>query len=209
MENLIIYGAGGFGRETSLLLHQINLNSPRWNVIGYCDDGKSVGEKIGHLIVLGGMSYLNNYADGINVVIAIADPSTREKIRKGLINPKLKFPPIVHPATIIDTSCSIGEGCIICAGVIVTIDVSIKSFSIVNLSCTVGHDSQLSDFTSLMPAANISGNVSIGRGSYVGAGAILLQGISVGEYTVVGAGSVVTRSFENHKRIMGVPARSI
>jgi sugar O-acyltransferase (sialic acid O-acetyltransferase NeuD family) len=209
MKNIVIYGAGGFGRETSLLLHQINLQSHEWNVIGYCDDGKHAGEKVEHLPVLGGMDYLNAFDEELNVVIAIADPITRENIQRKLHNNNLKFPKLTHPSVFISENCSTGEGSVICSGVIMTVDVHIKSFSIVNLKCTLGHDSVINDFAALMPAVNISGNVSIGRGVYVGAGAVLLQGISVGDYSVVGAGAVVNKSFESNKRIMGVPARAI
>lgn len=209
MKNVVIYGAGGFGRETSLFLQQINLNSPQWNILGYCDDGKTPGEKIDRFSVLGGMNYLNACKEELNVVIAIADPGTREKIKTQLINPHLRFPALIHPSVFVAENCSVGEGSIICAGVFMTVNVHIGSFAIVNLKCTLGHDCILESFSSLMPAVNISGNVAIGRGVYVGAGAILLQGISVGEYSVVGAGAVVNRSFESEKRIMGVPARAI
>ena len=209
MKNIVIYGAGGFGRETSLFLHQINLQSHQWNVIGYCDDGKRAGEKVDRLPVVGAMDYLNSFDEELYVVIAIADPVTRENIRKKLTNSNLKFPSLIHPSVFLNENCSVGEGSIICSGVIITVNVHIKNFSIVNLKCTLGHDCVIDDFAALMPAVNISGNVSIGKGVYIGAGAVLLQGISVGDYSVVGAGAVVNKSFENNKRIMGVPARSI
>lgn len=209
MKNIVIYGAGGFGRETSLLLHQINLQSPQWNVVGYCDDGKSLGEKVDLLPVVGGLDFLNSLDEELAVVIAIADPVTRENIRKKLVNANLKFPKLIHPSVFVNEDCSVGEGSVICSGVIMTVNVHIKEFSIINLKCTLGHDSVINDFAALMPAVNVSGNVSIGRGVYVGANAVLLQGISVGDYSLVGAGAVVNKSFENNKRIMGVPARAI
>jgi len=209
MKNIVIYGAGGFGRETSLLLHQINLHSPRWNVIGYCDDGKEVGEMIDVYNVLGGMDYLSAFDEELHVVIAIADPVIRENIRKKLGNNKLKFPALIHPSVFVSENCSVGEGSVICSGVIMTVDVHVKNFSIINLKCTLGHDCYIDDFAALMPAVNVSGNVSIGKGVYIGAGAVLLQGISIGDYSVVGAGAVVNKSFENNKRIIGVPARAI
>ncbi|GHN02857.1 serine O-acetyltransferase [Cytophagales bacterium WSM2-2] len=209
MKKLVIYGAGGFGRETYWLITQINALLKQWEVIGYCDDGKRAGEKVDEAFVLGGMSYLNESNEDLNVVLAIADPKIRENIRGKLTNSKLCFPAIVHPSVRINDSCSVGEGSIVCAAVLMTVSVHIRPFSIVNLCCTLGHDCELGDFSSLMPAANISGNVKIGKAAYVGAGATLLQGISIGNYTTIGAGSVVTKSFEGNKRIAGVPARSI
>jgi len=209
MKNIVIYGAGGFGRETSLLIDQINRQSSRWNVLGFCDDGKSKREVIDRLPVLGGMDYLKEVREDLSVVVAIADPGVREKIKQQLTNSKLDFPTLIHPSVAVSESCSVGEGSIICADVVMTVNVNIHSFAIVNLKCTLGHDCVLEDYSSLMPAVNISGNVRLGRGVYVGAGAILLQGVSIGERSLVGAGAVVNKSFDNEKRIMGVPARAI
>lgn len=209
MNDLVIYGAGGFGRETALLIEQINTHRPQWNVLGYCDDGKTAGEKVGAVDILGGMERLNDVREELNVVIAIADPGIREQIKNNLSNSFLRFPTLVHPSVKLNGTCQIGEGSILCAGSIVTVDVTIGAFAIVNLNCTLGHDCILKDFTSLMPAVNVSGSVRIGRSSYIGAGAILLQGITIGDYSLVGAGAVVNKSFDNHKKIMGVPARAI
>jgi len=209
MRNIVIYGAGGFGRETSLLIEQINSRSTCWSLIGYCDDAKKPGEKVDNLPILGGVSYLSSYQEELDVVVAIADPTIRAKLIGQLINPVLRFPSVIHPSVFINEGCEIEEGSIICAGVIMTVVVRIKSFSIVNLCCTLGHDCVLGNFSSLMPAVNISGNVVVGNGVYIGAGAILLQGVSIGDGCVVGAGSVVTKSFENNRRIIGIPARGM
>jgi sugar O-acyltransferase (sialic acid O-acetyltransferase NeuD family) len=209
MRNIVIYGAGGFGRETALLMDQINHQSARWNVLGFCDDGKSKDELINNLPVLGGMDFLKEQREELSVVIAIADPAVREKIRQELNNSKLDFPALVHPSVAISETCNIGEGSIICSDVVMTVNVTIGSFTIVNLKCTLGHDCVLESFSSLMPAVNISGNVRLGKGVYVGAGAILLQGVSIGDRSLIGAGAVVNKSFEREKRIMGVPARAI
>ena len=38
MKNIVIVGAGGVGREVSLIIQQINMLEPTWNLIGYIDD---------------------------------------------------------------------------------------------------------------------------------------------------------------------------
>lgn len=55
----------------------------------------------------------------------------------------------------------------------------------------------------------ISKDVVIGNGCWLGAGSIILPGIVIGEKTVVAAGAVVTKSFNSHQVIGGVPARII
>lgn len=53
----------------------------------------------------------------------------------------------------------------------------------------------------------IEGPIRIGRGSWIGAGAIILPGVELGECCVVGAGAVVNKSWPARSVIAGVPAR--
>lgn len=51
--------------------------------------------------------------------------------------------------------------------------------------------------------------VIIRAGAYIGAGAMILQGVEIGERAVVGAGAVVTESIPAESVAVGVPARVI
>ena len=53
------------------------------------------------------------------------------------------------------------------------------------------------------------GPIIIRRGAYIGAGAIILQGIEIGECAVIGAGAVVTQNIPSHAIVAGVPARAL
>ena len=46
-------------------------------------------------------------------------------------------------------------------------------------------------------------------GAWIGAGAILLDGVTVGKRAVVGAGAVVTRDVPARTLVVGVPARVV
>jgi acetyltransferase-like isoleucine patch superfamily enzyme len=59
----------------------------------------------------------------------------------------------------------------------------------------------------LFPA--MAAPVSIGRGSFVGAQAVILPGRRLGEGCFVAAGSVVTEDVPAHSLVAGVPARVI
>ena len=62
---------------------------------------------------------------------------------------------------------------------------------IVNTGASVGHDAQLDDFVHVAPHATITGGVTIGEGTWIGAGTVVKQGIHIGRWCMIGAGSVV------------------
>jgi acetyltransferase-like isoleucine patch superfamily enzyme len=51
--------------------------------------------------------------------------------------------------------------------------------------------------------------VKIGRGTWIGTGALILPGVTIGEYCVIGAGAVVTADIPAHTLALGIPARPV
>ena len=51
--------------------------------------------------------------------------------------------------------------------------------------------------------------VEIGKGSWIGSGAIILPGSKIGEHVVIGANSVVTGEIPSHSVAVGSPARVV
>lgn len=52
-------------------------------------------------------------------------------------------------------------------------------------------------------------DIRIGRGCYIGSGAILIGPLSIGDFAVVGAGSVVTHDIPSRVFAAGAPARVV
>ena len=178
-----------------------------WNLLGFYDDGLKPKTIVEGLPVMGNVSMLNEVTHDLAVVIAIADPSIRQKIANCLKNGKLYFPTLFHPTVIAGHSANkFGKGCIIAAGVIMTTGITLGDFVIVNLATTIGHDVCIDHYTSIMPQCSISGSVKLGERCFVGSGSRILQGISIGDNSIVGAGAVVTKSFEANSKLVGVPA---
>ena len=147
--------------------------------------------------------------------IGIGNPQTRKTIRERY--PDLLYANLIHPSA----TFGFGQreelrgkaGNIICAGARMTNGILCGNFCVFNLNCTVGHDCIIEDFVTVSPGANVSGNVLLREGSYLGTNSCVLQGksavekIAVGCYTTVGAGAVVTKSVPDHMVVKGVPAR--
>ena len=210
MKNLIIIGASGFGREVMWLVERINAVAPTWNVLGFLDDNKEIQGKI-----INGYKVVGTTADikafDAYFVCAIGASKIREKVIQKVIdmNPSVRFATLIDPSVEISKYSSIGEGTIICAHTILTVNVEIGRHVIINLDCTIGHDAVLEDFVTLYPSVNISGNVKVGRDTELGTGVQIIQGKAIGESIIVGAGSVVIRDIVNEGTYVGVPTRVV
>jgi sugar O-acyltransferase (sialic acid O-acetyltransferase NeuD family) len=210
MNKIAVLGAGGFGREVLMLINQINSFDKKWEFIGFFDDGLERDTIVDKFKVLGGVKELNQFQQPINLVLAIGDPKTKKDLLNRIKNSHIKFPTLIHPGIAVsDSECSIGEGSIICAGTIITVNVKIGAHVIVNLSCTIGHDTLIGDFCSLMPGVNISGEVNVKQSAYIGTGVKIINRCTIGEGVVLGAGAVVTNNIPSNCTAVGVPAKPI
>jgi sugar O-acyltransferase (sialic acid O-acetyltransferase NeuD family) len=187
---IAIYGAGGLGKEFRGMIESMG-----FIFSGFIDDSVKVPEV--------------NLSNVDDVVIAVARTEHRQKIYKNLYSSTVPFNSIIHSSVPLHSSVKLGQGCVICPGVRITVDISIGDFAIVNLNATIGHDVKIGNFVSIMPCANISGNVTIGDRAFIGSGAVILQGLTIGEGATVGAGAVVTKNVKVGVNVVGVPAREM
>ncbi|MFE3871950.1 acetyltransferase [Flavobacterium sp. ZS1P70] len=210
MKNIAIIGAGGFGREVKTILDSINKITPTYKFIGFYDDGFKVGEIVNNYPILGSVKDINNISESCCMVMAIANPQIKQANLNKINNKYVAFPNIIHPSVAIsDDFVEIGVGNIICAACIITCNIVIKDFVILNLMCTVGHDTIISSFASFMPSVNISGEVLIQERVYVGTGAKIINQLEIGRDTIVGAGAVVSKSLPENCTAVGIPAKPI
>lgn len=211
MKKIAILGTGGFARELATLVQNINAVIPTFDLIGFVDGSLSKGTLINGYPVIGDDEEINKSTEELGLVLAFGDPKLKKKVKDKFTNPLIFFPTLVHPSVIIGDKrfVEIGEGCIICAGCIITTNIVIKNFVTLNLQCTVGHDTIIKDYSSFMPSCNISGEVNISEGVYCGTGVKIINLTSIGEYTTVGAGAVVTKPLPAKCTAVGVPAKPI
>lgn len=208
MKDIAIYGAGGFGREVACLLKRINNEQPTWNLIGFFDDGKEIGEANEYGKVLGGINELNAWGKEISIVMSIGSPTTLKKIVDHIINPNVVFPNIIAPDVIFldKENMSIGKGNLICTGCLISCNTRIGNFNCLNDFVSIGHDTVIGDYNAFMTASRISGIVTIGQFNYFGVNCCVLQGLKIGNNVTVGAGSALMRRTKDGYTFVGVPA---
>lgn len=209
MEKIAIVGGGGFGREVKCLIDDINEKTLLYDLVGFYDDAPNIAKTNG-IKYLGQILNLNRVDYPLNVVLAIADPEAKENIIKMLDNVNLSFPNLFHPSVIKSKDeVYFGHGNVICAGNILTCNITVNNFVTINLGCTIGHDTAIEDYCSLMPNVNVSGDVILYEKAYIGTGATIINKVSVGRKTIVGAGAVVSRSLPDDCTAVGIPAKPI
>lgn len=211
-KDIIIIGAGDFGREVVALINRINNNSDDmyYNIIGFVDDNEMlINTNVDGVPVLGNIEWLNNYDKDVCAVCSIGVGKIRKLVINKITNPKIEYPILVDPSVIILGNIVIGEGTIICANNVISINCKIGKHSIVNLSCTLGHDDVLGDYCTINPGSNISGFVLLEDCVDIGTGTKIIQHISVKTNSIVGAGTVVVRDVMSNVTVVGNPARVI
>ncbi len=211
MKDLIILGASGFAREVAWLVERINKNAPTWNLLGFTEkDQQLIGTTINGYPVLGDDDIIKDYPEAY-AVCAIGSAVLRKKVVSIIkeIAPLSKFATLIDPSVEMSDLVKIGEGTIICAHTIITVNVEIGNHVIINLDCTIGHDAVLHDFVTLYPSVNVSGITDIGECSELGTGMQIIQKKAVGANSIIGAGAVVVKDIPEKCTAVGSPAKPI
>ena len=208
MQDVVIYGCGGHGREMQQWLDDINADRPTFNLIGFLDgDTAKHGSAIHGTPVLGDEQWLQTRRAG--VIIGIGAPAARRRVALRLRPLAAAFPIARHPAAVVGRHAAIGEGAMICPCAVVTTDVKIGVFACLNYHVSIAHDVVLGDFVTIAPGANLSGFTRVGDGCDLGAGAVTVPGVSIGEWSIVGAAASVTKDLPANCTAVGVPAKVI
>lgn len=211
MKDIVIYGAGGFGRETACLIKTINGSNPVWNFLGFIDDGIPAGQKNEYGEILGGIDILNGWETPLSVVLSIASPKTVKMLVGKITNPRIDFPNLIAPDVILldPDRVWMGRGNVLCHGCLLSCNVRMGDFNLLNDFVSIGHDTVIGNYNSFMTASRVSGISTIGDGNFMGVNSCMVQGIKMGNNTTIAAGSAVLRRTKDGYTYIGVPANAL
>lgn len=205
MKDLIIAGAGGFGREALSLAKTLNNIEPRWNIKGFINDIPDAldGVKCSHGII----GTIKDWRPSENevFVMGISSPVGKEKVA-GILKAKgAQFVTLIHPYAIVGEYVTMGEGCVINGRSSIGGGAILGDF--VNLAGSmVGQDAVIGDFSTVTGYANIT-NAQLGKRVFVGSHAVIMNKRKVGDDAYVCAGSIVFNNVKPGIKVFGNPAK--
>lgn len=126
----------------------------------------------------------------LTMAIGYDDIPARWTVYQEVLKAGYRCPPLVHPAAYVSSKAQVSDGAIIMAGVIVDVRASIGELSVLRIGVVVSHDVIVKQNVFVSPNATLCGFAEVGRDSFVGAGAVVVNNVSVNEAAFIKAGTV-------------------
>lgn len=207
MKELIIVGAGGFGRELLQWVKDINTEKPTWKIKGFLDDNPDALKDIAcDYGVIGSIAGWNPSPQE-QFACAIAAPDIKERVVKQLKEKGAEFATIVHPTARISEFVELGEGFVAYPGAGVHSNAKVGAFVTLLTMSTIGHDAEVGDFCTTSSYCDITGGVQVGDHTFLGSKVSIIPGKGIGRHVFIAAGSVVMADVSDGTKVMGNPAR--
>ncbi len=208
---LVVIGAGGVAREVAWIAEHCAAGPFEVGCFVDRDDSETCGSLLNGVPVIGIDEAEARFRAAL-AVCAVGCPTLRQRLVGEAEARGFGFATLVHRDYRLAPSVEIGEGSIVYPGALMTVNVRIGRHVQVNPGCSVMHDAVIDDFATLTPGARIAGCVRVGRGAFVGTGAVVVNGtperyLTIGAGATVGAGACVVADVAPGKTVAGVPAK--
>jgi sugar O-acyltransferase (sialic acid O-acetyltransferase NeuD family) len=199
---ICIYGAGFQGR----IVFDIVSCYKDLEVVCFRDDSPSCAEMYGIPVVADDSPYAVDAT-----VLAIGNDNFAKIRFKQAVIQRIKSPlqNAVDQSATVSIHAELGQNIICHPHTVIMTGSKIGNFTIISTGATIDHDNTLEEFVNVCPGVHTAGNVYLGRGAFLGTGAIILPRIKIGRFAMVGAGAVVTKDVPDYATVVGVPAKII
>ena len=205
-KKVIIIGASGHAKVIADIIKKSGDE-----VVGFLDDNKELQGKVifDEKKVLGTTNEndINKYKD-YYFIIGIGS----NKVRKLIYNkyPNLEWYTAIHPNAVIGSDVEIGYGTVIMAGTVINTGTRIGNHCIINTCSSVDHDNIIEDYVHISPGAHLAGTVKICEGTWICAGATVINNIIIERNNIIGAGATVIKNIEEtNNTYVGVPVKKL
>lgn len=209
MKDLIIVGAGGFGRELLQWVKDINEIENKWNILGFLDDNPEAlqGYACDHEVI--GTIKEWRPTDNQEFAMAIANPDIKEIVSERIKSRGGKFVPIIHPSAKIGDFNELGEGLVMYPNSRITVNVKIGDFVTILGNTCIGHDAKIMNYCTLSGSCNITRSVVLNNKVFLACNVNVVPERKIGEGAYVCAGSTVMTNIRSGYKVIGCPAKKV
>lgn len=205
---LLIYCAGGFGREVYDSAKRANGVAGRWDEICFIDDDASFGSEFYGARIFTFEAVLNEFDKaGIEAVIATGEPVVRKLLFDKLSSNNVRLATVVDASVILSDTAELGDGVVVTPHCTISSSARIADNVVLNNKTIVGHDVSLGEHCVVSSLVNLGGACSVGDNSYIGMGVQIKEGTKIGKDVIIGMGSVVYNDIPDEVIALGNPAR--
>ena len=209
MKNLIIVGAGGFGRDVyNFALNSIGYGVD-YDIKGFLDVEKDALKQFkGYPPVLSDEIYYDIQVDDV-FITAIGDNLIRKKVVDIIESRGGSFLTLIHKTAIVNINANIGSGCLIQPLAYIGADTNIGSHTYIQNSDVIGHDVCIGSFCRIDRNVVFVGGTSSEDYVTVHTNSVINHKVKLGEGSVVGACSFVIRKVKPNTTVTGNPAKTL
>lgn len=209
MKRIAIIGSGHLGQQIAYHIHHDSNDK----VIAFFDEFQPVNTIIDDIPVIGGNNdvitkYQQNEFDAILIAIGYKHMNAKKELFQKL-DRKVPFHTFIHSSCYKDPSATIGPGSVIYPGCVIDQNVSIEENVLMNISCTVAHDSVIGKHSFLSPSVAIAGFVKIREQCIIGINSTIIDHMTIAAQTQIGGGGVVIKNIDIPGLYVGNPVRYI
>ncbi len=207
LPQLLIIGAGGFGREMLAWARQSVQFGRDWTIKGFIDDNlKALDGKKTPAAVLGTIKDHQPAADEV-FICAMGIPKVKRICCELLAGRGAQFTKLFHRTAVLGDNVELDDGVILCPYSVVSANNRLGRGVAVNLHSSIDHDACVGDWSQVNCHCDVTGGVQIGREVFIGSSVAIIPGVKVGDGAYLGAGAVVLRDVLPGVTVFGVPAR--
>lgn len=208
MTDLVIIGAGVFGREMARNIHRlVAQEGAAWNLLGFIDEEKT-GEVEG-VKIIGKLNDFLKMDTTVQFFVADMDSNVRQRIAETCKTAGFTGATIIDKVGVMADSCEIGEGCYIGFDCYLSPAVKVGAFSILERGCVIGHDTILGDYTTFRMFASLGGDSVIGSHNSLGIRSVIINLVNTPDHCDFAAGSCVIKNTNVPGYYEGVPAKLV
>lgn len=204
MDDIILLGIGGHAHSVVDSIEQ----SGQYNIIGFLDTEDAQGKYFRKYRVLDTDDAMGRlYEEGLRYAFItigfMGHGDLRNRLYRRLKKIGYTLPNIVDDSAVIARDAILEDGIFVGKRAVINANARIQKMCIINTGAIIEHDCKVEEFTHVAVGGILCGNVFVGRDSFVGANATVIQEKKIGGHCIIGAGTVVRKSMEDFSVMYG------